>query len=111
VERSRGDARRSTRLSLQIPVVVTSLDPASNFREECNTVVVNVHGCGVIVHTRLESETPVMVELASSGAMKKASVVAAIPTVQGASWLLGVAFDRPENFWQVANPPADWGSQ
>lgn len=111
VERSGIDARRSTRLSLQIPVVVTSLDPATNFREECNTVVVNVHGCGVIVHKRLESEAPITVELVSSGARKKASVVAAIPTVQGASWLLGVAFDSPENFWQVDNPPVDWGSQ
>jgi shikimate kinase len=110
VERSGSDARRSTRLSLQIPVVITSLDPASNFREECKTVVVNVHGCGVIVHEQLESEVPIMVELLSSGARKKASVVAAIPTVQGASWLLGVAFDSPENFWQVDKPPADWGT-
>jgi len=110
VERSGSDARRSTRLSLQIPVVVSSLDPASNFREECNTAVVNVHGCGVIVHERLESETPIMVELGSSGARKTASVVAAIPTVQGGSWLLGIAFDSPENLWQVEKPPVDWGT-
>jgi hypothetical protein len=108
VERSDRNARRSTRLSLEIPVVVTSLDPAHRFREECKTAVVNVHGCGIIVHERLESETPVMVELLSSGAKKKASVVAAVPTVKGASWLLGVAFESPENFWQVEEPPADW---
>jgi hypothetical protein len=107
MERSGSDARRSTRLSLQIPVVVTSLDPATKFREECSTVVVNVHGCGVIVHERLESQAPIVVELVSSGARKKASVVAAIPTVKGASWLMGVAFDSPENFWQVDRPPAD----
>lgn len=110
MERSGRDARRSTRLSLEIPVVVTSLDPAHTFREECNTVVVNVHGCGVIVHEHLESETPIMVELPSSGAKKKASVVAAVPSVKGASWLLGVAFDSPENFWQVERPPADWAA-
>jgi hypothetical protein len=110
VERSGSDSRRSTRLSLEIPVVVTSLDPASNFREECKTVVVNVHGCGVIVHERLESEAPIMVELLSSGARKKARVVAAVPTVKGACWLLGVAFDSPENFWQVEKPPADWAA-
>ena len=52
-EKSKNDVRRSTRLSLQIPVVITSLDPSRNFREECNTVVVNVHGCGVILHERL----------------------------------------------------------
>jgi shikimate kinase len=102
------DARRSTRLSLQIPVVITSLDPTRYFREECSTVVVNAQGCGVIVHKLLESEMPIMVELVSSGASKKACVVAAIPTLQAASWLLGVSFDSPENFWQVDKPPADW---
>jgi hypothetical protein len=51
-----------------------------------------------------------MVELPSSGAKKKASVVAAVPSVKGASWLLGVAFDSPENFWQVERPPADWAA-
>ena len=110
MERLENDARRSTRLSLQIPVVVTSLDPTRAFREECKTVVVEAQGCGVIVHKRLDGETPVMVELVSSGASKKACVVAAIPTAQGASWLLGVAFDSPENFWQVDKPPADWAA-
>lgn len=84
LERSGSDARRSTRLSLQIPVAVTSLDPVRNFREECKTAVVNVHGCGVIVHQRLEGETPIMVELLSSGAKKRASVVAAVPSAKGA---------------------------
>ena len=109
MERSGSDARRSTRLSLEIPVVVTSLDPAHSFREECKTAVVNVHGCGVIVHERLESETPIMVELLSSGARKKASVVAAVPSVKRTSWLLGLAFDSPENFWQVEKPPTAFG--
>ena len=110
MERSSSDARRSTRLSLEIPVVVTSLDPAHSFREECKTAIVNVHGCGVIVHERLEGETPIMLELLSSGAKKKASVVATVPTVKGAAWLLGVAFDSPGNFWQVEDPPADWAA-
>lgn len=104
----KNNARRSTRLSIQIPVVITSLDPTHDYCEECTTAVVNVHGCGVIVHKQLKSEMPIMVKLASSGANKKAHVVAAIPTVQAGSWLLGVAFDSPENFWQVETPPPDW---
>ncbi|MBZ5574462.1 MAG: hypothetical protein LAO09_21605 [Acidobacteriia bacterium] len=102
------DARRSTRLSLQIPVEIASLDPTCNFREECQTAVVNAQGCGVIVHRPLDSETPIVVKLISSGASKKARVVGAIPMVKTGSWLLGVAFDSPENFWQVDRPPADW---
>lgn len=108
MERLKNDARRSTRLSLQIPVIVTSRDPAWDFRKECKTVVVNAHGCGVIVPQLLKNQTPVMVELVSNGAGKKGCVVLAIPLLENFSWLLGVEFDSPGNFWQVENPPADW---
>lgn len=101
-------ARRSTRLSLQFPVVLTSLDPTCDFREECKTVVVNVHGCGVVVHQRLRNGTPMTVKLVSNGATKKARVVVAVPTLETTSWLLGLEFDSPENVWQVRNAPADW---
>lgn len=100
--------RRSSRLSLQIPVVLTSLDPACAFREECKTVVVNAHGCGFIVRERLKVETPVMVKLVSNGASKNGRVVLAVPLLENASWLLGVEFDIPGNFWGVENAPADW---
>ncbi|MGH9641357.1 MAG: hypothetical protein ACRD3Q_02920 [Terriglobales bacterium] len=100
--------RRSTRLPLEIPVVITSLDPANNFRKECKTIIVNGHGCGVVVPTLLKNQTPVMVELASNGASKNGRVVLAIPLLENFSWLLGVEFDSPGNFWKVEHPPADW---
>ncbi len=59
--------RRSTRLSLQFPVVIRSLDPALSFREECKTVVVNAHSCGVLVPQGLENGTRVVVELQAEG--------------------------------------------
>jgi hypothetical protein len=104
----RKNARRSTRLSLEIPVVITSLDPACGFRKECKTVMVNAHGCGVIFPERLKDETPLMVKLVSNGVSKKGRVVLAIPLLESVSWLLGVEFDSPGNFWEVANPPTDW---
>jgi hypothetical protein len=102
------DARRSTRLSLQIPVVVTSLDSARDYYEECKTAFVNAHGCAVIVPHLLNNQTPVTVELVSNGAIKNGRVVLAIPLLENFSWLLGVEFDCPGNFWGVENPPADW---
>lgn len=104
-------SRRSTRLSLQIPVLLACLDPAHGFREECKTAVVNAHGCGVIVHVRLKNETPVMVKLIANGAIAKGRVVLAIQLLENASWLLGVEFDTPGNFWGVENPPSDWRLQ
>ena len=105
-EKSKNDGRRSTRLSLQIPVVVTCLDPSLGFRQECRTVVVNAHGCGVIVPESLKIETPVTVELVSNGQCKKGRIVLATRVID--SWLLGMEFDSPENFWGIETPPADW---
>ena len=64
----------------------------------------------VICIERLKNETPVTVELISNGrGKKKARIVLAISLVEGASWLLGLEFDSPVgNFWEIANPPADW---
>jgi hypothetical protein len=100
--------RRSTRLALQIPVILTSLDPAYFFRKECKTAIVNAHGCGIIVPQLLNNQTPVTVELVSNGANKNGRVVFAIPLLENFSWFLGVEFDSPGNFWELENPPADW---
>ena len=108
MERRDNSTRRSTRLSLEIPIVLTSLDPAYGFCKECKTVVVNAHGCCVIVPERLKSETPVMVKLISNGAGKNGRVVLGIPLLEKPSWMLEVEFDSPGNFWEVQNPPADW---
>jgi len=50
----------------------------------------------------------VMLKLVSNGALKKGRVVLAVALLESVSWLLGVEFDSPENFWEVENPPADW---
>ncbi len=108
MESRKNDARRSTRLSLQTPVVLTSLDPARAFHEECKTAFVNAHGCAIVVGERLADETPVMLKLVSNGANKTGRVVLAVPLLETVSWLLGVEFDTPGNFWRVDNPPPDW---
>jgi hypothetical protein len=87
LEKRNNAARRSTRLSLQIPVVVTSLDPACDFHKECKTAFVNAHGCAIIVQERLADETPVMLKLVSNGARKKGRVVLAVALLESVSWL------------------------
>jgi hypothetical protein len=105
----KNDVRRSTRLSRQISIVITSLDPAHSFSGKYETTVVNAHGCGVILPERLEKEMPVVVEVISNGQHRQAKVVLAISVVEGVSWLLGLEFDSPSSiFWEVENPPADW---
>jgi len=75
---------------------------------ECKTVVVNADGCAVIVREQLEKDTLVMVKLVSNGRSKKGRVVLGIPLNENGSWLTGLEFDSPSNFWEVENPPVDW---
>ncbi len=42
---------------LRIPIVITSLDPAHNVSGKTETVVVNAHGCGIVLSKRLEKGT------------------------------------------------------
>jgi hypothetical protein len=105
----KSNARRSTRLSLQIPVVITSLDPARKSTGKYETLVVNAHGCGVIVREQLEKEMLMTIELVANGRIQKARVVVVRPLTEGVSWLLGLEFEHPAcDFWGVENPPADW---
>ncbi len=106
--RDKDDTRRSTRLSRQIVITIAGFDPACNFRAECKTVVVNAQGCGVILPEKLEKDTLVIVKLVSNGRSKKGRVVLGIPLNENASWLTGVEFDSPSNFWEIENPPVDW---
>ena len=39
--------RRSSRVPIQIPIHVTSLEPKTHFSEVCETLVVNAHGCAL----------------------------------------------------------------
>jgi hypothetical protein len=103
------NARRSTGLSRRIPIVITSLDPEQNFSGKYETVVVNAHGCGIILPMRLKNRTPVSVELISNGRSKTARTALALTVIEGASWLVGLEFDSPAGgFWEIENPPADW---
>ncbi|HEY7097767.1 MAG TPA: hypothetical protein VH437_13665 [Terriglobales bacterium] len=89
--------------------MITSLDPARNFAGRCETLVINAHGCGVIVREKLEKELPIAVELVANGRIKRARVVLVRPLTEGVSWLLGLEFDHPAcDFWEIENPPADW---
>src|ERR1700720_135865 len=97
LEKDKNDARRSTRLSRQIAITVTSLDPAYDFRVECTTVVINAHGCGVIIREQLCKDTLVIVKLVSNGRGKKGRVVLSIPFNENTSWLTGLEFDSPSN--------------
>jgi hypothetical protein len=108
LETNKPDARRSTRISREIAIEITSLDPAFDYRAECTTVMINAHGCGVILREPLRKGLPVMVKLVSNGQIKKGRVVFGVPLPDASPWLTGIEFENPSNFWGNTNHPADW---
>jgi hypothetical protein len=47
--------RRSSRVPVNVPVLVTSLEPGTRFSEVCETLVVNAHGCAMRSPVKLDA--------------------------------------------------------
>src|SRR5262249_57942260 len=47
-------SRRSSRVQVNVPILVTSLEPDGNYSEVCETMVVNAHGCALSAPRPLE---------------------------------------------------------
>jgi hypothetical protein len=101
--------RRSTRLPLEVPVLVTSLDPAAPFSEKCNTTLVNAHGCGLIVARSITQGIQIRLEIVSAKRHTTARVAEVVPLGgDPETWLVGLELDVPGNFWGIEYAPADW---
>ena len=104
--------RRSTRLPLEIPLLVGSLSPTTKFSEDCTTVVVNAHGCGITAPRPLDLGTRVSLEIPTTKQKTTARVVEVVQLDQDqGSWLVGLALDKPGNFWGIPYAPADWQAE
>jgi hypothetical protein len=101
--------RRSTRLPIEVPVIVASLDGAGSFSEQCNTTLVNAHGCGLIVSRALERDARVRLEIVSAKRHTTARVAEVVPLGgDPETWLAGLELDVPGNFWGIEYAPSDW---
>ena len=101
--------RRSTRLPLEVPVLLTSLNAALAFSEQCNTTLVNAHGCGLIVPRALAPGIQVRLEIVSAKRHTTARVAEVVPLGgDPETWLVGLELEVPGNFWGIEYAPADW---
>lgn len=100
--------RRSSRVPINLPVLVTSLEPGTRFSEVCETLVVNAHGCAMRSPVKLDAG--VLLHFHSKeGRETTAKVINCQPLDSDrASWRLAARLDRPENFWGLTSCPADW---
>jgi hypothetical protein len=102
-------ARRSTRVRWEIPIRVTSLDPAHPFMEKALTLVVNPQGCGVKFSRAVATGTAVQLDGLPGVGSITARVANCISLgAESKLWLLGLALDQPGNVWGIQSPPDDW---
>ncbi len=101
--------RRSTRIRVEIPVSVTSLDRMRPFVEKCVILIVSAQGCGFQSARALQTETPIMLSDLPGGESVTARVANCLPLGNdGKYFLVGASLYTQGNVWGVADPPADW---
>lgn len=101
--------RRSTRIRVQIPISVTSLDRMRPFAEKCMALIVSAQGCGFQTSQALQAETPILLSNLPGGG----SVTARVVNCQalgsdGKQFLIGASLYTHGNVWGITNPPDDW---
>src|SRR5579862_551822 len=105
---SKHSTRRSSRVPVNVPVLVTSLNPATHFSEICETMVVNAHGCALKSPVKLDAGAPLHLH-SKEGRETMAQVVDCQPLgPDQRAWRLAVRLDKPENFWGLSTCPDDW---
>ncbi len=101
--------RRSTRIRVEIPVSVISLDRQRPFGEKCMVLIVSAQGCGFRSSEALEIETPIMLSGLPGGGSVTARVANCLPLGNdGKYYLIGAALYTHGNVWGIADPPEDW---
>lgn len=101
-------SRRSSRVPVAVPLLVTSLDPHNDFSEVCETLVVSAHGCSLRSPMRVQSGVPVHLHT-KQGREMMARIVDCQPIGSNPqNWRLGAQLDEPNNFWDLNPCPEDW---
>ena len=88
--------RRSTRVRVEIPITVTSLDRKHVFAAECVALVVSAQGCGFRTPQALPLETPVLLSNLPGGGSASGRVANCLPLgSDGKQFLIGVSLYNP----------------
>lgn len=102
--------RRSTRLSISIPVTVSGVDADGQaYTEDVRTVIINKHGGKIATTRHLPMGTEILIENHAMGLAAKASVAwLSEDSSSGDLHQVGVQLLDAQNIWGIAFPPDDW---
>jgi len=102
-------ARRSTRIRVEIPVSVISLDRKRPFGDKCLVLIASAQGCGFRSSEALEIGTPIMLSNLPGGRSVTATVANCLPLgSDGKYFLVGASLYTHGNVWGIADAPEDW---
>ena len=102
--------RRSTRLSISIPVTISGADADGHaYSENVRTVIINKHGGKIATTRHLTMGTEILIENHAMGLAAKASVawLGEKPSA-GDLHHVGLQLLEAQNIWGIAFPPDDW---
>lgn len=104
-------ARRSSRVPIAVPLLVTSMDPGNDFSEVCETVVVSAHGCALRSPMKVKAGVPVHLHTREGREMMARIVDCQPISSTPQAWKLGAQLDEPANFWGLNPCPEDWNGR
>jgi len=109
------DKRRSTRLTLALPIKVKGIDALHEpFTEQTRTVMVSCHGCKYIAKNYVPRGHEVTLEIPRGNPkLPPREITAKVIWVQRGNHTremlhIGLNLDVPGNVWDIPMPPDDW---
>src|SRR5271157_3989 len=105
-----GEGRRSSRLSLALPIVIHGKDAYQKaFRESTHTLIINRHGAKFLTSQQLVVGADILVENPTLGSVAKAKVVwVSGKSKPDGSQEAGVQLVESQNIWGLEFPPDNW---
>jgi hypothetical protein len=105
---SDANRRRSQRVVISTPVVITGEGAQGPFTEKTQTLVINAHGALITLTARVSNGQSLQMHTDSHPEKQACRVVYVGPTVDGKTQL-GVEFSQSApHFWHIAFPPEGW---
>jgi hypothetical protein len=103
-------ARRSKRVNLAIPIVLSGKDSSGNaFQESTRTIIVSKHGAKIRTVQRLNLGASVSIENRSLGLAANATIVSVGQRQSPEEPIeIGVQLTQAGNVWGIVFPPDDW---
>jgi hypothetical protein len=95
--------RRSGRITIAVPILLIGSD-CDVFSEETKTVIISLHGAGVLSRHKLVSEQELVLECDREAEIRVVGEIG----IQGDSHAYGVAFVHETlDFWNISFPPPE----